>query len=72
MAKWLLNSYLNVRRQYVSINYIKPSNKIIKYEISQGSVSGPLLFLININNLPSFLLTATQVFADDAALLILN
>ena len=70
MAKLLLNSYFNDRRQHVSINNIKSANKIIEYGISQGSILGPLLFLIYIYDILSSLLTVLGFFADHTALLI--
>ena len=61
---------LSGRRQYVSINDIKSPNKIIEYEISQGFILGPLLFLIHMNDLPPSLLIVRRFFADDNVLLI--
>ncbi|ESN94271.1 hypothetical protein HELRODRAFT_147979, partial [Helobdella robusta] len=39
-------SYLKSRRQYVSIDGNKSENVIVKYSVPQGSVLGPLLFII--------------------------
>jgi len=44
-------SYLSNRRQYASVNGYESEELLIKYGIPQGSVWGPLLFLIYINDL---------------------
>ena len=63
-------SYLSDRSQFVSINGFNSDYKTIKYGISQGSVLGPLLFLIFINDLSTAIKQPeTFHFADDTWLL---
>ena len=73
VANLLLKSYLNDQKQYVLIDNHKPSEKIIEYGIPQGSILGPLLFLIYGNvvlSKSSCPETVTRFFADGTAVLI--
>ena len=49
---WFKN-YLSERYQYVSINNCSSSLQKIKCGVPQGSILGPILFLLYINNLPN-------------------
>ena len=65
------NSYLKNRKQYVSINGYESKIANINFGVPQGSVLGPLLFLIYINDLNKTIkYSKTRHFADDTNLLI--
>ena len=62
------NSYLSNRTQMVSINNKVSSSEPIKFGVPRGSILGPLMFLIFINDLPLVLentITYTDLYADD-------
>ena len=63
--KWF-ESYLSGRKQYVYFNGQSSDLKDISCGVPQGSVLGPLLFLIYINDLPNISKTLKFfLFADD-------
>ena len=64
-------SYLSNRQQYVSINGHDSNMVVMKYGVPQGSVLGPLLFLIYNDDLhKSINYCSVRHFADDTNLLI--
>ena len=65
----LLRSYLTNRNQKCQVKNLISSEKSIRCGVTQGSILGPLLFLLYINDLPQYLSeTKSRMFADDTNL----
>ena len=67
-AHSLIENYLYRRQQFVTINLASSSYKAINTGVPHGSILGPLLFLICINDLPNALHTNPRLFTDDTCL----
>ena len=66
-----LKSYLENRQQFVTINGKDSSKKAIQYGVPQGSILGPLLFVIYINDIPEICKFAKFIlYADDANIIV--
>ena len=64
----LLEDFSNERKQRVVLNGQVSTWKIINAGVPQGSILGPLLFLIFINDLTEGLTTNVKLFAGDTSL----
>ena len=69
----LLKSYLSGRSQFVSVSGVNSPTSLIKHGVPQGSVLGPLLFLVYINDLSRAVRHGDVLhYADDTNLLHTN
>ena len=66
--KWF-GSYLKNRTQFVNIGNSRSSTKETSSGVPQGSVLGPILFIIFFNDLPNCCRLRALIFADDTTLL---
>ena len=64
----LISSYLANIYQFTNINSTKSDKNLINHGVPQGSVLGPILFLLYINDLPNVSSLKILLFADDTAL----
>lgn len=67
ITNWI-SSYLSLRTQKVCVGGSFSQEKHIKAGVPQGSVLGPLLFLLYINDISDSLSSTTRLFADDSSL----
>ena len=66
----LFQDYLSNRQQYVTLNDVTSSRKTIKCGVPRGSVLGPTLFTVYINDIVHASHFTTRLFADDTALIL--
>ena len=63
-----LKSYLTNRSQKVAIKEALSELDDLKAGVPQGSVLGPLLFLVFINDIADNMLRLSRLFADDTSI----
>ena len=67
----LIKSYLSNRLQFVYVNGIKSDLLDVNLGVPQGSILGPLFFILYVNDHPSSLVSSSSImYADDTTLLI--
>ena len=66
----LFASFLTIRYQYVSLENHHSNLKKLNYGVPQGSVLGPLVFNIYINDLSTSVSYTPRLFADDTCLIV--
>ena len=64
ILNWL-NDFLYDRSQYVCVNGQVSDCQKVTSGIPQGSVLGPVLFVVYINDLPDLIKSEIYMFADD-------
>ena len=67
LLSWI-SDYLSQRKQKVFIGSSVSNFQFLSAGIPQGSVLGPLFFLIYVNDIADNLLSITRLFADDTSI----
>ena len=64
ILNWI-NAFLNGRTQTVIVNSIASRKEAVLSGVPQGTILGPQLFVLYINDLPDTLVCHCMMFADD-------
>jgi glutathionyl-hydroquinone reductase len=75
MKSYLVERYRGVEIKHTDYNYqIASKWGKIRHGITQGSILGPLLFLLYINDLPGFIRNKSKpvLYADDTSIIVTN
>ncbi len=67
IRNWI-SAFLKTRHQCVVVDGVKSSPVTVDSGVPQGTVLGPLLFLLHINDLPQHVTSTVRMFADDCLL----
>lgn len=70
-SKTWFESYLSGRQQYVTLNGLDSDLMQINHGIPQGSLLGPLMFIVYINDLPFYIQStdvSVDLYADDTSI----
>ena len=71
LLTWFSDDYLNDRKQRVVLPGASSSWTSVKAGVPQVSILGPLLFLLNINDIVEDINSSIRLFADDNSLYII-
>ena len=64
-----IKSYFKNRKQFVQFNNVSSTQKLIQCGVPQGSILGPLFFILYVNELPNASqLARPLLFADDTSI----
>lgn len=67
LGNWI-REFLSIRTQSVLVSNVSSHNNLVKSGVPQGSVLGPLLFFIYVNNLPNSICSKIRHFAEDCTI----